>query len=797
MPPEDPPTTPDIQPIDPAVTQSYVDFTDAASKSEQSMSMLNGIFGAASSSLKSLGEAFVATGGKLENIGNLTSQDAAKFGILTTSIIGAKEAFQSFANVDTDRLSTFASQVGNLQNILEKSPAYGLAKKGFDEAAAAAKNLMQSGDSAKKSLGAEMLASATKAFDEAKNKILESAKAMLVSADNSLRFQNALFQLTAQAGDTEALFEGISGVFDGVGDDLSNLNNVTGKLQDVMYDAMQATGIESEEVMSKLMGTIMKMPGGLKELMGSMEIAGRSTNILTAAVQYATGAHRDQTQVLEDMKKAVSSYGTSLEDALKFTTNVSTVSKTLGAQIDDVRSALMGSADAFKFFAMGQDGAKKMTQGMTESMNQYVASLKSVGVPVQNALDMYKNYTAQIKDMNQAQQAFVSGMSGGPGGLMGGFQMDKMIKQGDFAGVQKKVEETIRKMTGPIVSFEEATKSQSAAAQYTRQIQILQQGPLGKQARTREEAEALLESMRSGKTAKPVKDATTALSEAVEQGAKMEQLSYTELKEINISTKRMAAQAGLANLTTLQRSFAARTGAGAANEEGRGINVENQELLRATQERGMAPSEASPTDKALKELGVTIKSLPVSVQSSVKGLKESLSGGKQESIAEAQARFNKSIEDWRAQTSKLPDDQKAQRESTERIISSLQSTAAKEVASSQAKTLFRLPEKEQPTALTDMNNELEKRKAADFKPAYKRVGAAVPTGTTAPGTTPTGTRAAPGVHAAGGNQPVPVTLAAGSGITVNFTGLCPHCGRDMHQSAQGNINSAPSMAPNK
>lgn len=805
----DPPVPP--QPLDPAVAQSYDDFSISASRAQASMTSLEGVFGSTHSALRLLSEGFVATGGKLENIGNLTTQDAAKFGALTTAVLGAKEAFTSLNNVDTGRLSTFAGQVQEMEATFQRSPAFKTAKKIYDDAIDAARRFiaMKPGDKMQESMGAAMIRDAEKAFKDAAGGISDTAKAMLLSADNALRLQNAMFQLTAQAGDSASMFGQISDSMAGVGDDLSNLNAVTAKYQDVMFDAMQATGIESEEVMAQYMATINKMPGGFKELMGSMELAGRSTNILTATIQYATGAGRNISEVLDDMKHAAASYGMSLQDSLKFTSNVTTVSNTLHAQIEDVRSALMGSADAFKVFAIGEDGARKMTQGMTESMNQYVSSLTNVGVPVQNALNMFKNYTEQMKNMNQAQQAFISGMTGGPGGLMGGFQMDAMIKRGDFAGLQKKVEETIRKMTGPIVSFEDAQKSQTAAAQYTKQLQILQQGPLGGMAKTRGEAESLLESMRVGKVAEKAKTPEETLAETVEKGAKIEQLSYTELKEINLSTKRMAAQAGLANLTTIQRGFAARTGAaGGVDDQGRAINTANQEALRATQGRGMAPTEGSPTEKALKELGITITSLPMSIQSSMKALRESVASGNKESMAQAQDRLNKSIEDWKAQAAKLPDEQ---RKAAERIIAGVQTAANREVQTGvgRAQNLFRLPQTTAtgttPPPGTNVPGVTGRTPVApppppgDFRPAFRQVGAAVtpPTGGGGTGATGTQGRAGAGVTP-GPNTPMPVTLAPGTNITVNFTGVCPHCGKGVHQSNQAAItNNAPSTALNQ
>ena len=47
------------------------------------------------------------------------------------------------------------------------------------------------------------------------------------------------------------------------------------------------------------------------------------------------------------------------------------------------------------------------------------------------------------------------------------------------------------------------------------------------------------------------------------------------------------------------------------------------------------------------------------------------------------------------------------------------------------------------------------------------------------------------------NQPIPVTLVGGSGITVNFTGKCPHCGWNQQHSEQATITNAPSQSTNR
>lgn len=647
-------------------------------------------------------------GVSLEHLGSMTDRQATKFGVVSAAALGAQKSFAQFANVDTGRLNTFNDQLDALLNNLKNSPGISTSRKALEEwGQVMKKNGLQSDlvDRAVRDLG---------------NGITSTARAMLEGADNNLRLQNAFIQLTAQMGDSNTLFGQISNSIAGVGDDLHNLNNVTLEYRDIMTRAMLDTNTKSIDQMAEWASAINKLPGGLKELMGSMTVGGDRTNLLTSAIKFATGSGRQFSEVVQDMKQAMLEYGISGEQALKFTTNITQVANNFHAQVEDVRGALMQSVDAFKFFAIGEDGVRKTTDGLSESMNQYVGSLRSVGVPVQNALEMYKNYTNVVKGMTQAQESFISAQTGGPGGLRGGFQIDQLIRSGNFQELQRKVEQTIRRMTGPIVSLDEAQRSESAAAQYTRQIQILQQGPLGRMAQTRGEAEALLEAMRSGKMVTPLKKPTEELKDEVAKGTKIEQLTYTDIHQINANIERMRAVGESANLTTMQRAFAARTGAGGgAGGTGRGLNVEGQQDLRKAM-AGVQTESATRSEAAMRHMGKTVSELPAHTARAMHSLKESLTRG---------------------------------------------SNAQQDMADH----LNAMRTQQHYTSLDEFN--LTARRAATK-------GAGGPTGLAAGTTAPTATGTM-------NQQPVPVVLAHGSAINVNFNGVCPHCGRDVHTTEVG------------
>ena len=558
-------------------------------------------------------------------------------------------------------------------------------------------------------------------------------------------------------------------------------DQLTDMYQNRLTQTMKATHLTNEQV-ANYASIINRMPGGLKTLLDSTGVTTDATNILTDSIQYATGAGRKQEDVFKDMSTAILQYKVTGEDALRFSARMTEVADTLGAQVDDVQSALMRSADAFKMFVGVGSNAQSMTQGMAKAMEEYVGQLTTVGVPAQNAIDMFKNYTDQVGKMNMAQKAFLSAQSGGPGGLRGGFQIDAMIKSGDFEGLRRKTEDAIKRMTGPIVSFADAQKSESAAAQYTRQIQILQQGPLGGQARTQQEAENLLEAMRTGsKTPKTAaddtKNAQASLQKTIERGQKIEELSHTELADINTGVQALVMKAGAANLMTARMALTGSGGAlgGGVGGTGAGINPDQQAILQGRQ-RGAATSPGSFSETMFKDLGGIVANLSPAIKDSMKSFMEAMKGGSNAAIKQTSDLVRQNIDAYKESISALPKEQQ------KAALQQADSASALLNKAIQANTKFK------PATLPGFTS-LE-----DYNPAYKQVGNAIPAGAKSQ---PVVSNGAPGSSLSHVNphQPTLVALAPGSGITVNFTGKCPHCGWNQNVSEQTTIQSAASGIP--
>jgi hypothetical protein len=316
--------------------------------------------------------------------------------------------------------------------------------------------------------------------------------------------------------------------------------------------------------------------------------------------------------------------------------------------------------------------------------------------------------------------------------------------------------------------LDEAQKSEGAAAQYTRQIQLLQNGPLGAMAKTRPEAEALLQAMKEGgKLPTTGKGADASMLETMNHGEKWQEKSYTELTKILSSIRNLGLMAGQANEATLGRA-AGTSGILGRSATGVGIMPGQQERMRSYQETAKRPMTNADV---LRSAGGTLAESPTAMKDMATSIIESMGGNapKFSDVSEyttAGKRVGRSI----------PSTTTA-KDMTTSIIESMGGNAPKFSDVSEYTT----------SIIESMGGNAPKfSDVSEYTTAGKRVGRSIPSTTTA--TTGTQDTTARGMHATnaahigggGGQQPIPVVLASGSAIHVNFTGVCPHCGKDVH-----------------
>jgi hypothetical protein len=499
---------------------------------------------------------------------SLTDNQSAAFGLLATSALGAKKAFEGLAGVDMTSLNTFGNQWNELAEAIKKSP---LAQMAGGAISVLGNALIKAGGP---------IADVTKAMEGGLEVLQKYGGAFITSADNTLRLQNSMIQYAAQTGTLNDLY-GLAGA------GLKDLNQLTVGYSNAISEATMATGV-STEVMQGYYGLMSKVPGAILATVRSADKTTKSVSMLTAATQLAIGSGRTEAEVTEDLGLAFKDYGISGENALKFTAQMSEISNKFHVELSQVRDALRTTADSFKMFGNEAEGAANM-------MNQYLGALESTGLGEAGALSVIKNMTDGIKGLNIAQKSFLSAQSGGPGGLMGGYKIEQLLQSGQMDKVMAMVRTTLTKQMGPLVSLDQASQSPQAAAQMTKQIAMLRQGPLGSFAQDDQSAIKLIEAMKNQqmgiKGAAATALSATPAQDLMAKGVDWQAKTYTPIVEILGEVKKLTSLGGIANLTTLQKSFT--TGVGAQSGVTGDYNGQTRLNLANRQKKAGAASGAT------------------------------------------------------------------------------------------------------------------------------------------------------------------------------------------------------------
>jgi len=776
----DPPTPSDPTTTVAAPTESQLDAWQAldryAAASGATLQGVGTISSAVGDIFTGLSDSLKKAGLSLNSLSDSSSVAARQAGLLTTAFLGAREAFVNIANVDSSRLVTTGDQLRDLYEIIKTGPGTALAAKAIETVLGAMTSLGASSDTTRK------------AQQELKSGVMNTAMAFFTSADNVKRLQNSMIQMTVSGSGLDSLLKA-------VGSDFQNLDKVNQQYVSTLNKVTTALGgtKKAQELAASYMATINQIPGGLSLLTKNTEIAGKQTDLLTATLNIASASGRDEKEVLADITSVVRSYKSALDDsnevagaAATLTSRMGEIAGHLGANIKDVHSALMESTDAFKMYVMDGADAAKMTQGMAQAMENYTSSLEAVGVPAANAIEMFKNYTNVMKNMNTGQLAFISTMSGGAGGLRGALKMQEDIAKGNIDEIRQRVEATIKRISGPLITREEGMRSEAGAAQYMRQVQILQQGPLSSMARSPAEAEALIRAMKEGRRlpateAARAEDPMKGMQDAMKAGQKIQKDSYSVLVDINASLNELVMQAGLANRKTEREILGTRN----LGAYGGGIGGGGG---------GITPSPTGvvgPTTTDLSKISDIAISLPKTVKDAWDSFKEVLGTGNKESIQKANDKMLAAIKEQQAVWGSLSDSQKSAMTTVQQAFNA----AKTETATTTPPTTATRPGTTGPAVSPTGTRPTTAAPRINFTPIEnyarpgQRIPAPLPPTTNAPATT-AGTAARPtgGLGTGAPGQAVPVTLAPGSAITVNFTGACPHCGGNIRHGTNGVVS---------
>jgi hypothetical protein len=725
--------------------------------------------------LEQLHEQIAKTPGFIDRVTESMNSNSVAMAAGSAVLFGAEKAFRSFGgSIDDSRVNGFTDQFNKLLEVVKTSPVGSVAAT---TAMDGLHSMMSSAGASGSTLTGIMGKLATGSVD--------AAKAFLTGADNMLHMQNAMVMSSAAGGTmTDFLRQ--------AGADLENLNDMTLKAAQVQNTSRGATGMSREE-MQKYLGVMTEIPGALLHMGDATEIGGVKTSLLTAAIQYADGAGRKHADVIKDISDGMVEYGMSMEGGLKYSARMSEVSETLGARTGDVGAAMKNASDNFKSYIRSGEDASNMNENQSKAMEEYVSKLQSTGLPTKQAIDMYKNYTDQMSHMTLGQEAFLSQQSGGPGGMMGAFQMEDLIAK-DPKAAMKKVKEAIEKITGPLVTKEAAKHDQAAADKYAMQAKMVEQGPLGSWAKGGGQRDALMESMRTGKSMPHEKGRT--FEDTVKTGQELEQTSMTQVQQMDVKAESVQIMGAKAALDVTQNILGARSGSrSGVDGTGAGVNTTGQEQLRSQQNIAGAtlPGHEVP---ALMDVKNYLSTLPAGLKAAGKAAMESFTGNNQATPQQIKDAVVVGIQNQALRSANKSDTETAQK--VAQHLSAGASTVTSSLGMGGTKTFQPKGSDYYNAESVNAASQVGKTINAGTGPmtAGGHVGQAIPAPTQPPATTGGTAATATAAHAAGGmgggqTGPVPVTLV-GSTLTVNFTGKCPHCGSQVHTSEHATVNNAAS-----
>ncbi len=543
--------------VDKAI-EGMEDYSDAAAQARANINQLGVAQSEAAEHASALGSVISGVGSMMGRISqpitNLlqgmnglteaTQKQSSVFGLGATYLIGYTDRVSGVAKaMNINPVNGYMEQFKSLANVINDNSSALSAKQ---SALAQLKEILNS-------TGAP-LNEINNAFASGVPHILNYAKNVLSSADSLFTMRDSQLAMAASTGNMSEFWEA-------AGADLDTLNNSLAAHQTVLDNVALRTGAAPESI-REWYGQLAKIPGAMQQMVRDTNSAGQETEFFSALLLQAQANGRNFNTVIQEASDLFVNYGITGDNALTVIGRISEVSEKSKIPIDALKSSLMSTANNFAGLANAGEASGKQFNALANNINNYYQALLKTGMSSSGALASINQMTSAVSNLSIAQKSFLSQQTGGPGGLMGGFQIQKMLMEGDTAGVFEKARETLMKqMGGNIVGIDEASQSQSAANQLQRQIMMLQQGPLSQFAKTENDAIRLLEALKNNDVgAISPQLSETVVQDQINRGDMLREQTRTPLTDWQAMFNAMTFKVDFANADTIQRTLSQRPG---------------------------------------------------------------------------------------------------------------------------------------------------------------------------------------------------------------------------------------------
>jgi len=249
------------------------------------------------------------------------------------------------------------------------------------------------------------------------------------------------------------------------------------------------------EQVQELLAVYGQMPGALNAIADASDGAGERMDGMVQSVMLARGLGMDQMKVVERQRDAMFAWGTSIEQTNDNLIMMNRVGKEVGINRDIMLSFIDSATQGMGILGDKTKSAILVMESLGKVMKDNGMGARAVG-------DLLSGTMQNMTGLNEGQAAFISQMSGGPGGLAGVMEIEalKQDESGEgLAQILSKAGEAFQNMgIDEIVTLEDTQNdptNQGLAQELYKQTQFLQK--LGV-ASNMTEATKILQAMKDG-----------------------------------------------------------------------------------------------------------------------------------------------------------------------------------------------------------------------------------------------------------------------------------------------------------
>lgn len=361
---------------------------------------------------------------------------------------------------------------------------------------------------------------------------------------------------TAQIKKMESSVLSLYGQYGGFSDGMNRLEftkNLEGQMAKIIRmnkTVANQTNLTSSEVESYAQ-KLMQVPGAFKQVIDMTEEGASKMSLLEGAIRISRGTTGNFTDSLDALNLQFTQFNQKNKNALDFMAKTYDLSQKLGVGFKDVNSIIVNTVKNFAMFGDNMKSSINLVGALTKA-------IKTDKFGMGPTSDIVNSVLNSMKDLNLAQKSFLSSQTGGPGGLRGAFQIDQMLREGNLDKVYQMMESSLRQQFGGrVVTLQEGAGSDTAAAELTKQVKFLTEGPFGRVVTSTEQAYRLLEAFeKSGPegidTSEIGRETAGALENANKADMAIQNKQSSALTTISNDIKGLLQEAQITNALTLR-----------------------------------------------------------------------------------------------------------------------------------------------------------------------------------------------------------------------------------------------------